>query len=131
MKEILGNALRAANGAVLSFIYCAGEMRGGKQRTQLPVFLPQGLYRRGTEAGDRGQGRHNEKGYPLHGAVLHCYVNLPDGEGFSLFRALRAKADVPALFLSARDADADRLFGLGLGADVYDLFIYNLLFNTY
>ena len=43
-------------------------------------------------------------------------VNLPDGDGFSLFRALRAKADVPALFLSARDADADRLFGLGLGA---------------
>ena len=30
-----------------------------------------------------------------------------------------AKADVPALFLSARDADADRLFGLGLGADDY------------
>ena len=26
---------------------------------------------------------------------------------------------MPALFLSARDADADRLFGLGLGADDY------------
>lgn len=46
-------------------------------------------------------------------------INLPDGDGFSLFRALRAKADVPALFLSARDADADRLFGLSLGADDY------------
>ena len=46
-------------------------------------------------------------------------INLPDGDGFSLFRALHAKADVPALFLSARDADADRLFGLGLGADDY------------
>ena len=46
-------------------------------------------------------------------------INLPDGDGFSLFRSLRAKADVPALFLSARDADADRLFGLGLGADDY------------
>jgi len=46
-------------------------------------------------------------------------INLPDGDGFSLFRALRAKADVPSLFLSARDADADRLFGLGLGADDY------------
>ena len=44
-------------------------------------------------------------------------INLPDG--FSLFRTLRAKADVPTLFLSARDADADRLFGLGLGADDY------------
>lgn len=46
-------------------------------------------------------------------------INLPDGDGFSLFRALHAKADVPALFLSARDTDADRLFGLGLGADDY------------
>lgn len=46
-------------------------------------------------------------------------INLPDGDGFSLFRSLREKADVPTLFLSARDADADRLFGLGLGADDY------------
>lgn len=46
-------------------------------------------------------------------------VNLPDGDGFALFRQLHAQADVPALFLSARDADADRLFGLGLGADDY------------
>lgn len=29
-------------------------------------------------------------------------INLPDGDGFSLFRALRAKADVPALFLGGR-----------------------------
>ena len=36
-------------------------------------------------------------------------INLPDGDGFSLFRFLREKVDVPALFLSARDADADRL----------------------
>ena len=41
-------------------------------------------------------------------------INLPVP-----FRALHAKADVPALFLSARGADADRLFGLGLGADDY------------
>ena len=46
-------------------------------------------------------------------------INLPDGDGFSLFQSFRARADVPALFLSARDADSDRLFGLGLGADDY------------
>lgn len=46
-------------------------------------------------------------------------INLPDGDGFSLFQAFREKADIPVLFLSARDADADRLFGLGLGADDY------------
>lgn len=46
-------------------------------------------------------------------------INLPDGDGFSLFREIREQSDVPILFLSARDADSDRLFGLGLGADDY------------
>ena len=46
-------------------------------------------------------------------------INLPDGDGFTLFLTLHSMADIPALFLSARDADADRLFGLGLGADDY------------
>lgn len=46
-------------------------------------------------------------------------INLPDGDGFALLREFRRGADIPALFLSARDADADRLFGLGLGADDY------------
>ena len=46
-------------------------------------------------------------------------VNLPDGDGFSLLGKLRDNRDVPVLFLSARDEDADRLQGLGLGADDY------------
>ncbi len=46
-------------------------------------------------------------------------INLPDGDGFSLFRELNGEGEIPVLFLSARDADADRLFGLGLGADDY------------
>lgn len=46
-------------------------------------------------------------------------VMLPDGDGFSLFSALRAVRDVPVLFLSARDEDEARLQGLGLGADDY------------
>lgn len=51
--------------------------------------------------------------------IMVLDINLPDGDGFTLFSQLRAQADVPALFLSARDADGDRLFGLGLGADDY------------
>ena len=54
---------------------------------------------------------------PPHLMVLD--INLPDGDGFTLLQSLRRQADVPALFLSARDADGDRLFGLGLGADDY------------
>ncbi len=46
-------------------------------------------------------------------------VMLPDGDGFELMRELRRRRDVPTLFLSARDADEDRLRGLGLGADDY------------
>ena len=46
-------------------------------------------------------------------------IMLPDGDGFTLFRTLRERSSVPILFLSARDEDNDRLFGLGLGADDY------------
>ena len=46
-------------------------------------------------------------------------INLPDGDGFSLFQEIRVQSEVPVLFLSARDADHDRLYGLGLGADDY------------
>lgn len=46
-------------------------------------------------------------------------IMLPDGDGFTLFRTLRESSQAPILFLSARDEDNDRLFGLGLGADDY------------
>lgn len=51
--------------------------------------------------------------------VILLDVMLPDGDGFSLMQQLRTVSDMPILFLSARDADADRLHGLGLGADDY------------
>lgn len=46
-------------------------------------------------------------------------VMLPDGDGFSLLQSFRSTREVPVLFLSAKDEDADRLLGLGLGADDY------------
>lgn len=46
-------------------------------------------------------------------------IMLPDGDGFSLFRRMRKEEEAPILFLSAKDQDNDRLFGLGLGADDY------------
>ncbi len=46
-------------------------------------------------------------------------IMLPDGDGFTLFRRMREMAQTPILFLSAKDEDNDRLFGLGLGADDY------------
>jgi DNA-binding response OmpR family regulator len=46
-------------------------------------------------------------------------VMLPGASGFDLCRSIRAQSDVPVLFLSARDGDADKIRGLGLGADDY------------
>jgi two-component system OmpR family response regulator len=46
-------------------------------------------------------------------------VMLPAGDGFVLARQLRARRDVPVLFLTARDAIADRVAGFELGADDY------------
>ncbi len=46
-------------------------------------------------------------------------VMLPDGDGFSLMRRLRAFCDIPVIFLTAKDESGDKLAGLGLGADDY------------
>jgi DNA-binding response OmpR family regulator len=46
-------------------------------------------------------------------------VMLPGASGFDLCRDIRSASDVPVLFLSARGGDADKLRGLGLGADDY------------
>ena len=46
-------------------------------------------------------------------------VMLPGRSGFELCREIRAVSDMPVLFLSARGGDADKIRGLGLGADDY------------
>lgn len=46
-------------------------------------------------------------------------VMLPDGDGFSLMKELRTFTDIPIIFLTAKDEAADKLTGLGLGADDY------------
>ena len=49
-------------------------------------------------------------------------VGLPDLDGFELcrrIRAARSSADLPILFLTARDEEVDRLEGFALGADDY------------
>ncbi len=46
-------------------------------------------------------------------------VMLPGADGWSVLRSLRRERQTPVLFLSARDAVADRVKGLELGADDY------------
>lgn len=47
-------------------------------------------------------------------------VNLPDGNGFDLCRAMKKKnPDTAVIFLTARDLESDQLRGFELGADDY------------
>lgn len=46
-------------------------------------------------------------------------VNLPDGDGFSLCRWIKAQRKIPVLFLTARDLEEDALQGYELGAEDY------------
>jgi DNA-binding response OmpR family regulator len=58
----------------------------------------------------------------LERAPVDCVlldVMLPGESGFEVVRQIRGSSEVPVLFLSARGDDADKLRGLGLGADDY------------
>ena len=46
-------------------------------------------------------------------------MRLPSDSGFALARRLHARSEVSIIFLTARDAVADRVEGLELGADDY------------
>ena len=46
-------------------------------------------------------------------------VNLPDGDGFELCKKIRIARDIPVIFLTARDLEADVMKGYDLGADDY------------
>lgn len=46
-------------------------------------------------------------------------VGLPDGNGFEFCKAIRRLSSVPILFLTARDAEVDRIVGLEIGGDDY------------
>ncbi len=46
-------------------------------------------------------------------------VGLPDIGGFALCRELRRHRDLPVIFLTAQNAEAERILGLEIGADDY------------
>jgi two-component system, OmpR family, response regulator RegX3 len=52
-------------------------------------------------------------------AIVLLDLNLPDGDGRDVARAIRRASDVPILMLTARGTEADRIVGLELGADDY------------
>jgi DNA-binding response OmpR family regulator len=46
-------------------------------------------------------------------------INLPDGNGFDLFREIKIIKDVPVIFLTANDLELSVVRGLDMGADDY------------
>ncbi|KPN63854.1 chemotaxis protein CheY [Aliiroseovarius crassostreae] len=44
-------------------------------------------------------------------------IGMPNMDGFDCCKAIRARSDVPVLFLTARDDEIDRVLGFQLGAD--------------
>lgn len=46
-------------------------------------------------------------------------VTLPDGNGFELFQEMKARKELPAIFLTALDGEEEIVKGFELGADEY------------
>ncbi|NJP36603.1 response regulator transcription factor [Alkalicoccus luteus] len=46
-------------------------------------------------------------------------IMLPGMDGYQLLKSIKAEADTPVIFISARDKDLDRVLGLELGSDDY------------
>ncbi len=46
-------------------------------------------------------------------------INLPDGNGYDVCKAIKEKEDTPVIFLTASDAEVNVVMGLEMGADDY------------
>lgn len=46
-------------------------------------------------------------------------INLPDGNGFDLFKEIKNNCDIPIIFLTANDLEVSVVMGLDMGADDY------------
>lgn len=51
--------------------------------------------------------------------LLLLDINLGDGSGFNVCKAIRKTSDIPIIFISARQSDDDILIALNIGGDDY------------
>ncbi len=65
-------------------------------------------------------GRQGIDAFERDGAdVVLLDLMLPEVSGTDVFRAIRARSDVPVVMVTARDDQIDKIIGLELGADDY------------
>ncbi|WP_291379881.1 response regulator transcription factor [Demequina sp.] len=65
-------------------------------------------------------GREGIDAFERDGAdVVLLDLMLPEVSGTDVFRAIRARSDVPVVMVTARDDQIDKIIGLELGADDY------------
>jgi two-component system KDP operon response regulator KdpE len=60
-----------------------------------------------------------ERGLRLAPDIVLLDLGLPDGDGLSLARELRAASPVPIIVVSARGREEDKILALDMGADDY------------
>jgi len=86
--------------------------------------LVEGLRREGYEVARVATGRDALDAGETDVVLLD--LRLPDIDGFTVCRELRARSDVPIIVVSARGEEVDRVVGLELGADDYIVKPYGL-----
>lgn len=83
-------------------------------------LLVEYLARNGFEAVAARDGREMWRELDRHAIDLVVLdLMLPDTDGLSLCRDLRAKSNMPVLMLTARGEETDRIIGIEMGADDY------------
>ena len=74
----------------------------------------------GFEVALAGTGREGiDRARTFNPSLILLDVMLPESSGLDVCRQLRTSSDVPIIMVSARDAEADLVAGLELGADDY------------
>jgi DNA-binding response OmpR family regulator len=70
-----------------------------------------------TTAGGAAAALDHVRRHAFTAAILD--IGLPDDDGLTLCRQLKASADLPIIFLTARRRELDEVVGLEIGADDY------------
>ena len=78
------------------------------------------LARNSCDAYPAGSGREMLQRLERHAIdLIMLDLMLPDADGLTLCRDLRARSNLPVLMLTARGEESDRILGIEMGADDY------------